>query len=291
MARSAKLIIVCIILFGLGFCLYNRPAKKLAQLPAPESQFLKACHVTLERYNRSAFSPNMVSSTLPPNPRWTINELSSKEKKHIQSILSQPFTFFGEGAQAIAFQSKDEKYVLKLFKMRRFTPSVLDQLCPHVVRRRIRNLNWVFNGYKNAYEDLRKETGIVWIHLAKTNNMNQKLTIVDQEGRLYHLDADETEFVIQEKAELLFNRLERLAHDGKQAEVEKAIHSVFALVQHRIDKGYADRDKAVSNNYGFVGDRPIQLDVGRLYKGQKERQLEHVQDRIERWKSERVVSR
>jgi hypothetical protein len=289
-AGSAKLIIVSIVLLVFGFCIYNRPAKTLAQLPPPESQFLKACHATWNRFNRHAFSPDMVSSTLTPNPRWMINEITTKEQKQIQSILSQPFTFFGEGAQAIAFQSKDEKYVLKLFKMRRFTPSVLDQLCPHVVRRRLRNLHWVFNGYKNAYEDLRKETGVVWIHLAKTNDMNQKLTLIDQEGRLHYLDADETEFVVQEKAELLFHRLERLAHDGKLAEVEKAIQSVCMLVQHRIDKGYADRDKAVSNNYGFVGDRPIQLDVGRLYKGTKERQLEHVKERIERWKSERVSS-
>ncbi len=263
----------------------------MQQLPAPDTPFLKACHATLERYDRHAFSPGKVSSTLPPSPRWSIKELEGKEKKQIQSLLSQPFTFLGEGEQSIAFQSKDEKYVLKLFKMRRFTPSILDQLCPHVVRRRIRNLNWVFNGYKYAYEDLRKETGVVWIHLAKTDNMHQKLTIVDQEGRRHHLEADETEFVIQEKAELLFHRLGRLAQDGRQAEVEKAIHSVYELVQYRIDKGYADRDKAVSNNYGFVGDRPILLDVGRLYKGSKERQLEHVQDRIERWKSETFNSK
>lgn len=225
------------------------------------------------------FSPKMVSSSLAPHPRWSITDPPPPY------ILSQKFTFLGEGAQAIAFQSEDGKHVLKLFKMRRFTPSWKDQLCPHTVRRRLRNLHWVFNGYKNGYQDLRNETGLVWIHLAKTDYLHQMLTLIDREGKEHRIDADTTEFVIQEKAELIFNRLSRLHKAGKTAELERAISSICALVKRRIDMGYADRDKAVSNNYGFVGDRPIQLDIGRLYKGQKVGQLEHVQNRIEQWKS------
>jgi len=271
--------IACVILLGLGFCFYGPCGKKRNLEEITKSEPPAQIQVT-------SFSPEVVSSTLPPNPRWAIQEPAPKEKKILESILAEKFTYLGEGAQAIAFQSKDGKYVLKLFKMRRFTPSLLDQLCPHVVRRRIRNLNWVFNGYKNAFVDLRKETGLVWIHLAKTKGINRQLIVIDKEGQSHELDADETEFVIQERAELLFHRLNRLAKEGKHEDVEKSINSIYALVQHRIDKGYADRDKAVSNNFGFVGDRAVQLDVGRLYKGQKERQLEHIKQRIERWKSE-----
>lgn len=234
----------------------------------------------------TAFSINSVSSSLPAYPEWSLPPLDQGERQQIQTILSQKFTFLGEGAQAIAFQSEDEKYVLKLFKMRRFTPSLIDQLCPHVVRRRLRNLQWVFNGYKNAYHDLRKETGLVWIHLAKTQDLQQGITIIDRKGQEHRLDLDSTEFVIQEKAELLFKRLERLYKEGKEDQAEQAIASVLQLIRDRIEKGYADRDKAVSNNYGFVGDRPIQLDIGRLYKGYKDGQLEHVERRIERWKAE-----
>lgn len=233
-----------------------------------------------------AFSADIISSTLPADPRWSIPPLTSVENDRVQAIFSQKFTFLGEGAQAIAFQSEDGKYVLKLFKMRRFTPSQTDHLCPHVVRRRLRNLHWVFNGYRRAYEDLRQETGLVWIHLAKTQHLHRSLTIIDQAGQEHCLDLDQTEFVIQEKAELIFKRLERLYKEGKADQAEQAIASVLQLVRHRLEKGYADRDKAVSNNYGFVRDRPIQLDIGRLYQGYKEGQLEHIERRIERWKSE-----
>ena len=249
MARSAQLIILSLIIGVSFFFIPSAPQK---------------------------FSVKVISSSLPPHSRWAISDPAPRD------ILSQKFTFLGEGAQAIAFQSEDEKYVLKLFKMRRFTPSFTDQLCPHVVRRRLRNLHWVFNGYKNAYQDLRTDTGLVWIHLAKTKNLHQTLTLLDQDGNEHLIDADATEFVIQEKAELIFDHLSRLQREGKTSDVKKAIASIYVLVQHRIDMGYADRDKAVSNNYGFVGDRPIQLDTGRLYKGHKAGKLEHIQNRIEK---------
>lgn len=233
----------------------------------------------------ASFSPEMVSSTLEPHPQWAIADPAPR------SILSQKFTFLGEGAQAIAFASEDGKYVLKLFKMRRFTPSYMDQLCPHVVRRRLKNLHWVFNGYRNAYQDLRRESGLVWIHLAKTSTIHQTLTIFDRDGIEHHIDADATEFVIQENAELIFRRLTRLYKEGKKSELEKAIASIQALVQYRIDKGYVDRDKAVSNNYGFVGNRAIQFDIGRLYKGQKPGQLERINNRIEEWKLDTISNK
>jgi hypothetical protein len=237
------------------------------------------------------FSYSQVSSTLAPQAEWAIPAPSSEEKEQLQQLFSRPFKFLGEGAQAFAFESSDGKYVLKFFKMRRFTPSWQDHLCPHVVKRRLKNLKWVFNGYKIGYDEFRKETGLVFIHLAKTDHLNQKVTLLDEKGREHQIDLDKTEFILQEKAELIFHRLEKLYAQGDVAKAEKAIASVLDLVKLRIAKGYADRDKAVSNNYGFVGDKAIQLDIGRLYqgvpkKGGKERQLLHVKKRIDRWKRE-----
>jgi hypothetical protein len=244
---------------------------------------LLACGFFLFSKSDTSFS-KIISSSLAPHPRWAISDPPP------EGILSQKFTYLAEGAQAIAFTSSDGKYVLKVFKMRNLTPSWTDKLCPHVVRRRLKNLNYVFNGYRNAYQDLRKDTGLVWIHLAKTDGMHQTLTLIDRDGKEYLVDADTTEFVIQEKAELIFDRLSRLRSEGRTSELEEAIALVHALVKHRIDMGYADRDYAVSNNYGFVGNRPIQIDIGRLYRGHKEKQLEHVVARINRWRSDQPSS-
>jgi len=230
------------------------------------------------------FSEDKISSSLPVHPQWTIPVPA--ESMQIKEILGSRFKFLGEGAQAFAFESQDGKYVLKFFKMRRFSPSTADYLCPHVVRRRLKNLRWVFNGYKIAYENFRQDTGLVFIHLAKTDYLKQQAIVIDDKGQEHQIDLDKTEFVLQEKAELLFDRLAKLHKAGDREDVQKSIAAVLELVKRRIDKGYADRDKGVSNNFGFVGERAIQLDIGRLYKGAKEGQFEHVQQRIGRWQKE-----
>lgn len=230
------------------------------------------------------FSEDKISSSLPVHPQWQVPVPAGAAE--IKEILGSSFKFLGEGAQAFAFESADGKYVLKFFKMRRFSPSTADYLCPHVVRRRLKNLRWVFNGYKIAYDNFRQDTGLIFIHLAKTDYLKQKATVIDDKGVEHHIDLDKTEFVLQEKAELLFDRLAKIHKAGDQLRVQQSIADVLALVKRRIDKGYADRDKGVSNNYGFVGERAIQLDIGRLYKGSKEGQFEHVQQRIFRWQKE-----
>lgn len=232
------------------------------------------------------FSAGKIASSLPSSPAWSIADPSAEEQKKLQEIFSSRFKFLGEGAQSFAFESDDGKYVLKFFKMRRFTPSLADHLCPHVVRRRLKNLRWVFNGYKIAYEKFRKDTGLVFIHLAKTDRLGQKVQVLDAQGKEHTIDLDKTEFVLQEKAELIFDRLAKLQHQGDRQGMQNSIQAILELVRRRVDQGYADRDKAVSNNFGFVGDRPIQLDVGRLYQGAKEGQLAHVERRIAQWQEE-----
>jgi hypothetical protein len=236
-----------------------------------------------------AFSLDQISSSLQPNAAWDIPAPSSEDQRALQNIFSSRFKFLGEGAQAYAFESEDGRYVLKFFKMRRFTSSWQDYLCPLVAKRRLKNLRWAFNGYKTAYDEMRQATGLVFIHLAKTDHLKQNVHVLDAQGKEYDIDLDKTEFVLQEKAELLFARLDRLYRQGDRKGGEKAISAVLDLVRRRIEKGYVDRDKAVSNNFGFVGDRAIQLDIGRLYKGTKEGQLEHVQRRIQQWQEENSV--
>lgn len=219
----------------------------------------------------SSFSLHEIESKLAYNPKWGAAAVPQ------QDVFDQPYTFLSEGAQAYAFESADRKYVIKFFKMRRFTPSWSDYLCPKLVARRAKNLNWVFNGYRIAYDEFKEDTGLVYIHLNKTTNLNRSLTLIDKNGTKYRVDLDQTEFVIQRKAELIFSYLKNLK-DPK--DVRQAVSSLLDLIQRRIDKGFSDRDKAVSNNYGFVDGHPIHLDVGRLHRGQKPGEKARIERRI-----------
>jgi hypothetical protein len=225
------------------------------------------------------FSVSKITSSLPFNPHWATDPLSLSVK---DEILGQKYRYLSSGAQLYAFVSEDGKYVIKFFRMKHLIPSFVDYFRPEKKKRREENLRFVFQAYKMAYDDLKKEAGLVYVHFNKTSDLNTTLTVIDKLGRYHLIDLDKTEFIVQERAELIFSHLSKL-DEGKRKE---AIAAVLSLVQCRIDKGYADHDKAVSHNYGFVGDRPIHLDIGRLYKGERKGEYKRIEERIGKWVKE-----
>jgi len=229
------------------------------------------------------FSLNKISSKLSPRPEWAVPDLPKERQRE---IFDQPYWYLASGAEVYAFVSQDGKYVIKFFRMKHLVPSLSDYLRPERLKRREKNLSAIFTAYKSAYDELKKETGLLFIHLNKTENLQCQLTVTDRIGRDHVIDLDQTEFVVQEKAELIFSYLKKLLDRGDHAGIEHAKGAMLSLVRKRIEKGFADQDKAVSHNYGFVGDRPIHLDIGRIFKGKKEKEYERITARIDKWLQE-----
>src|ERR1700722_581245 len=63
-----------------------------------------------------------ITHDIPYHPEWDTS-LSHEELAQLKSILDQPFTYIGKGAQAYAFASEDGKYVLKFFKFKHLRPN------------------------------------------------------------------------------------------------------------------------------------------------------------------------
>jgi hypothetical protein len=243
-----------------------------------------------EHYN---FSKDLISSNLPSKPEWVIDDLTPEAKDEIRDILSLKYQFLGYGKQAFAFVSEDEKFVVKFFNMSCVTPSWKDFFYPQVACKKERKLKRLFFGYKNGYQDLKEETGLIWIHLTKTNDLNQVITLMDPHRNELHVDADSTIFVIQKKAEPILERLGGLYKEGKTAEADDLIKAFYSFIEHRASKGFYDRDKVFHSNYGFVGNQPIQFDLGFLHKGknsQAKQEKGHKDEvnsfriKIEKWK-------
>ena len=233
--------------------------------------------IWFNRQKSLTFSVERISSNLAPRAEWKVT-LSDAEKQQLDTIFGQNYHYLASGTQSYAFLSEDGRYVLKFFRMKHLLPSFSDYLKGRTQRRK-ENLTAIFNAHKLAYDELREESGLVFIHLNKTQDLQKTITIVDRLGREHLIDLDKFEFVVQERAELLFTRLKKLP----PAEAREAAAAVLALVRRRIEKGFADQDKAVSHNYGFVGDRPIHLDIGRVFRGTKPGEYERIQARIEKW--------
>lgn len=198
---------------------------------------------------------------------WEISPPTPNEKQRLTEIFSQRFHYLGSGVQAYAFESEDEKYVLKFFRMNRLIPRVIHTFRPKKKAEQQRKLHLIFNAYKLVYEKFRQDAGLLFIHLNKSNDLKTMIYVEDRKKKEHAIQLDDVLFVVQEKAELLHDRLHRLEAENKFEELQTATEAFLALVQRRIDAGMTDLDRAIEKNYGFVGDRPIQLDVGRVCLG------------------------
>ena len=233
------------------------------------------------------FSLSRISAELTYHPEWEVEPPSVD----MDPIFSQEFHYLASGSQSYAFESADGKYVLKFFKMKHLTTSFSDYFRPGKVQHRIENLQKIFDAHKLAFDHIREESGLVFLHLNPTEDMHRTITISDRLHRRHTVNLDNYAFLVQEKAELIFTHMERLLKDGDIKGVLQAQKSICSLIQNRIAKGFADQDKAVSHNYGFVGDRPVQVDIGRLFRGTKEGEYERICKRMERWMEEKGITK
>ena len=136
------------------------------------------------------FNRGRITSTFPYNPDWAIQEPTGKEMHRLKMLLRQKFKFLGAGAQSYAFESEDGKYVIKFFAMKHQIPRISDFRHPEKVEARRQHLLSSYRAHKLAYENLREDTGLVYIHLNKGTNLQTQLTVVDRLGRSHLIDLD-----------------------------------------------------------------------------------------------------
>ncbi len=225
------------------------------------------------------FSVSSFTSDLAFDPKWETTPLSAEEQQKVKSILRQRFHYLGKGCQCYTLVSDDDRYVLKFFKFKHLHQNswVDNLLLPDSLKkqrqiskqRRQAKLDLLFNGYKIAFEDLRKETGMVFVHLNKTNDLHIQLQFHDKLGIYHEINLDEVEFVLQTKAEMVYPIIKKLMNEGKQDKVEQIFVWIRELLIAISQKGITDRDPALIQNIGLLADRAILLDPGQLVKDEK----------------------
>lgn len=202
--------------------------------------------------------------------------ISKLDFSKLDSILLQPFHYLGHGKQMTAFESEDGKYVLKLFNPMR--PLKRGWYKQWKFWKRYSSLKWIsrewfqkrarlkklFKRHKIAYKKLRSETGLLFVHLAPSQKICHYLQLIDNRGKKHIVPLASTPFVLQEKAILVPQHLHHLIQSGQIESAKQAIVSLERLFEKRLEEGITDRIQTMDNNYGFVGEKPIQIDVGRI---------------------------
>ena len=225
------------------------------------------------------FTIGNITSDFAYDPRWEVTPLRPEEKVLVGSILDQKFSYLGKGCQSYVFLSQDGKYVLKFFKYQRFrTKPWVDffSFIPSIDRYRLKKLEkkrlkleGFIESWKIAYNELKHESGLLFVHLNKTNHLNKTLNFTDKMGMAHQVNLDEMEFMIQHKATMLDSTIKKLMAENKVEEAKSLLKTLIELITSENHRGLADNDHALMQNTGVYDGRPIHVDVGQfLYNDQ-----------------------
>jgi len=222
-------------------------------------------------HRSSHFSTDKITTRRAYSPEWDIPSVSPEEKKSIDQILSQQFTYYSKGSQAYVFISEDKKYILKFLKQEKlrshsFLSYVPISFNPYYQERlfKEKKCRATFLACKTAYTDLKEESGLIYVHLNNQHDLNKKITIYDKSGHKHLVDIDKTSFYLQKRAQLIYSRISELVHNEDIEGAKKIITSVFSLIDHLGKKGVVENDPILRKNFGLIDDVAVQIDVGKL---------------------------
>ena len=208
------------------------------------------------------------------DPNWDLGPPSDDQKQLLDQINSQPFYYLGSGKECYAFVSQDKELVIKFFKQKHLdTRSILKfwpfSISPHfkalyekkyVHRSHLRHQT--FMSYFIAYHHYSDRTGVLYLHLNKTKDLKRKIEIFSPKNELIILDLDSTEFLVQRRADYVFDYLEKLLNANQLKEAKQAIGSILDLIINTSKNGIFDDDTNCQKNIGFIGKRAYFIDVG-----------------------------
>ncbi|MDN3506949.1 MAG: hypothetical protein P0S96_06940 [Simkaniaceae bacterium] len=218
-------------------------------------------------------------------------EVSDQDYSTLGTAVAQPYRFLGQGKQMIAFASEDNKYVLKFFNPMR--PLKAKWYTNSKYWKRYSSLKWIsrewlgkkarlkklFVRHKMAFELLKDETGLLFVHLSPKKQVCHLVSLKDKKGKEHFVSLTDTPFILQEKAQLAASYFETLIQENKVEQAKEAIAAMETLFETRLKLGITDRIQTMENNYGFVDGKPIQIDVGRI-RQDPELNYEEEQERI-----------
>jgi hypothetical protein len=229
------------------------------------------CHAQTEGFAMCKILPMHPPRSLTPSA-----VLSEGEREQVQAILSQPFYFFSKGGQSFAFLSEDGKVVLKFLKknhvrmwefLNSFTlPSILDGYRQKILRDTRHKSPFFLRSCEISYEDFKEGTGLIYLHMQKTDYFPSKLTIIDKLHIAHEVDMDTIEFALQRKAERVQPVIKKLLKENDLIGAKECVTSLLELIVERCQKGIHDRDPNMKTNFGFIGHKAITIDIGSFSK-------------------------
>ncbi len=183
--------------------------------------------------------------------------------------IYQSFSFLGSGVQFYVFVGEDQQTILKLFKHHHTGPSndLVATLFPKrfaqtIFNKREKRMSHLLKSAQIAFQYLPKETGVFYIHLQKTDQDLGSIPLYDKIGIAHQLNLDQTEFILQKRIQPLTERLNDLFQRGQIDKALQSMDDLLLLIENRSKAGIKNKDGKILKNCGFLGDEPIEMDIG-----------------------------
>ena len=123
--------------------------------------------------------------------------------------------------------------------------------------------------WRLAFDELSEESGIIWVHLNKTDDLQVDFILKDKLGFQHRVSADQVEFLIQRKADLLEDWIIRNMRNNQPEKVRALINDLITTLLNEYERGLSDNDPALFQNTGVYHDRPFHIDVGQFEKSER----------------------
>ncbi len=236
--------------------------------------FLISFFLGIDRFvhhESSRFTLSKVISSQGSSSEWEIPKLPLEEQKNLEQILNQKFTYYSKGSQSYVFISEDKKFILKFLKQEKLRPKSWLAYLPlsfnpyhqeYLFKKE--KCRATFSACKTAFQELKKESGLIYVHLNNSRDLNKKITILDKNGEQHIVDIDKTCFYVQKRAQLIYLRISELMHSNDIEGAKRIISSVFSLIDFLGKKGVFDNDPILRKNFGLIDDVAVQIDIGKL---------------------------
>ena len=255
------------------------------------------------------FSLNNICKTLTDNfslrhltKPGPINSIWATEEKpdFLPALLQQKYTYLGKGMQAFVFVSEDGEHVLKVFKplFPKYTFHFLGK--PYNIRiskipfaqavfalfhkeEIIKQKEKDFQSYTNSFAFLKEETGLEYLHLAKTKDLKTTLQISDKIGAIHTLDLDETCFLLQKRTDLLYPTLFSYIQQNDLSKAKNLLDSFVQLAFTLWEKRVIN-PTTVEKNFGYLDAKVLLIDTGRVFKEENPLSLKQIDNTVHHMK-------
>ncbi|GAB4190307.1 MAG: hypothetical protein Tsb0015_11450 [Simkaniaceae bacterium] len=183
------------------------------------------------------------------------------------------YYYLASGSQSFVFVSEDNKYVIKFFKQHRWRPPIWQKTFPSFAKKTRNSMlqakKNTFASCQELFENFKKETGLIHIHLNKTTHQLPYIELIDRNHISHKIPLDDYEFILQKKAQSIPAYLLTLKKQKNYEQIKQTLHDFICFSKKRAQQGYLNKDPNFIKNFGFLDGKIIEIDVGGCYQDPK----------------------